>query len=276
MLATSLKKDMKERTPKDICLLCEKREATQQNSHIIPKFFGKGLFYGTSPRHSLAIKKTGKRQKIQDIIKEDYLLCPECEKGISIFETYCISRLDRFNDIRNFNKFRIFKNGDFEYFESKELDIKIFNLFIYSIVWRTSVSESYAFGSFKLSKIEEEKLKYVLISFIEPSQASLVDRINVLKDLPNHGHIIIRPRKQLRPPNAMLSAASMDGWWHEMHLVDYIIFYFTDKEKMIDGLKQLDNNNLINRVKVGLLSTESWKSYSFDMIKKALKKSTLR
>jgi hypothetical protein len=260
------------RTAKDPCRLCEENEATQKNSHLIPKYFGKGLFDNTNPRHSISIEKSGKRQKVQDIIKEDFLLCPRCEKGLSIFETYCIIRLDRFNDLRHFSKFEKFKKGDFEYFESKELDIKVFNLFIYSIVWRISVSESYAFGGFKLPIAEEEKLKSLLRNFIESRQEKLLARLDELQVVPNHGHAIIRPKKKLRPPNAMLSAASMDGWLHEVHLVDYILFYSTDKEKFINSLKELDNNNLKNRVKVGLSSPESWKTYSIKMIKDALKR----
>lgn len=259
------------RTAKDLCRLCEEHEATQKNSHLIPKFFGEGLFHGTKPRHSISIEKSGKRQKVQDTIKEDFLLCPRCENGLSIFETYCSIRLRRFNDLRYFNKFEKFKKGDFEYFESKELDIKIFNLFIYSIVWRISVSESYAFGGFKLPIAEEEKLKSLLRKFIESSQATLLARLDELQVVPNHGHVMVRPKKNLRPPNAMLSAASMNGWLHEVHLVDYILFYSTDKKRLKDSLKELDNNNLNSRVKVGLSSSESWKSYSDMMINSALK-----
>ena len=259
------------RTSKDICLLCEERESTQQNSHLIPKFFGKGLFFDTKPRHSIAIEKTKKRQKVQDIPKEDYLICPNCEKGISIIENYCITRLNRYNSIRNFQKFEKFKWGKYEFFESKELDTRIFNLFIYSIVWRVSTSESFAFGGFKLPKIEEDKIRLILKEFIKPNQNELLNKINDLQVLPNHGHVIIRPNKLLRPPKSDLSAASMGGWLHEMHLVDYIIFYFTDTGKIIEGLKKLDNNNLKNRVRVGLTSTDSWKSYSYDMVKDAIK-----
>lgn len=259
------------RTPTDICLLCEKNKSIQKNSHIIPKFFGQGLFYGTSPRHGLAIDKTGKRKKVQDILKEDYFFCPECEAGLSIFETYCILRLDRFNDIRCFNKFKKVKRGEFEYFECKELDIRIFNLFIYSIVWRVSLSESYAFGGFKLPKEEEEKLKVILKQFIKPNQRELIDELYKLKSLPIHSHVIIRPNRKLRPPSAMLSAASRDEWLHEMHLVDYIIFYITDREKLVDGFKEIDNNNLENQVKVGLTTPERWRSYNFELINKVIK-----
>jgi len=259
------------RLPTNTCLLCERNKSTQQNSHIIPKFFGKGLFYGTNPRHGLSIDKTGKREKVQDILKEDYLLCPDCEKGISLFENYCILRLERFNDIRCFTDFKKIKRGEFEYFECKEIDIRIFNLFIYSVVWRVSISSSFAFGSFKLPIVEEEKLRVTLKEFIKPNQGELIDELDKLKSLPNHSHVIIRPNKKLRPPAAMLSAASRDEWLHELHLVDYIIFYMTDKEKLVDGFIEIDNNNLANKVRVGLTSPDIWKNYNFDLIRKAFK-----
>ena len=259
------------RLPTDICLLCERNKSTQQNSHIIPKFFGKGLFDGTSPRHGLSIDKTGKREKVQDILKEDYLFCPECEAGLSIFETYCILRLNRFDDIRYFNKFKRVKQGEFKYFECNELDIRIFNLFIYSIVWRVSISENFAFGGFKLPMVEEEKLKVTLKEFIKSTQGELIDELDKLKSLPNHGHVIIRPNKKLRPPTAMLSAASRDEWLHELHLVDYILFYLTEKGKLVNGLIEIDNNNLTNKVKVGLTTPDIWKNYNFDLIRKAFK-----
>ena len=92
------------RKPTDICLLCQEKNSTHRNSHLIPKYFAKGIFEGAKPRHGIAIDKTGKREKVQDIIKENYLFCPECEKGFSIFETYCSFRLERFNDLRHYKK----------------------------------------------------------------------------------------------------------------------------------------------------------------------------
>lgn len=259
------------RTSNDICLLCKENKATQRNTHLIPKFFGKGLFYGTNPRHGIAIDKAGKKQRVQDILKENYLLCPICEKGISVFEAYCILRLDRYNNIRYLNKFARYSQGGYDYFECKDLDIRIFNLFVYSIVWRVSVNENFVFGSFKLPEKEEEKLRRLLKEFIKSNQTELSEKIDELKGLPNHSHIIIRPVKQLRPPNSDLSAASMDGWLHELHLVDYIILYSTEREKLSHGLLTIDNNNLINHVKVGMIATEIWKYYNYETIINAIK-----
>lgn len=258
------------RSPTDICLLCKTNKSTQKNSHIIPKFFGCGLFYDTNPRHSIKLNKTGKTEKVQDILKEDYLLCPECEKGFSIFETYCSFRMDRFNDLRYFSKFNRFKHGEFEYFECKDLDIRIFNLFIYSIVWRISVSNNYAFQNFKLHTNEEEKVRLILRNFITQNQTELVEKLYEFKIIPGHSHLIIRPNKKLRPPRSMMSAASMDEQIHKIHLVDYLIFYITDKEKLVEGFKEIDNNNLDNRVKVGLTSPERWESYNLNLINETI------
>jgi len=259
------------RKPTDICLLCQEKNSTKKKSHLIPKFFGKGIFEGTSPRHGVGIYKTGKRERIQDTLKENYIFCPDCERGFSIFETYCSFRLERFNDYKYRSQYNRIKRGKFEYFECKELDIRIFNLLIYSIVWRVSVSESYAFGAFKLPNNEENALRILMKNYIKPTQTELFDHINKLDFLPNHSHIIIRPKKKLRPPNSMISAASLNEWVHEMHLVDYIIFYFTDKGKNAVGLEEIDNNNLDNLVRVGLLPIEDWKSYSNEMVSSILK-----
>ena len=258
------------RASNDICLLCDEKESTQKKSHIIPKFFGKGLYFGTSPKHSISFEKTGRTSKIQEIEREDFILCPECEKGFSVLETYCVLRLERFNEIRFANNFKRIKRGDFEYFECKYLDVKIFNLFIYSIIWRLSISRKFAFMKFKLNQADEIELKNILIKYIKTNQSDLINGLNDLEKLPIHAHVIIRPSKKLRPPKSMLSAASRNQWLHELHLVDYIIFYLTDIDKLVDGFKEIDNNNLDNLVKVGLTTPEKWESYNYDLINKLL------
>ena len=260
------------RQPSDNCLLCNENKASKKSSHIIPKFFGHGLFYGSKPRHSILWYKSGKREKIQDIMKEDYLFCPECEKGFSVLETYCSLRLERFNDLRYHNNFKRFKYGDFEFIESKEIDKRIFNLFIYSIVWRVSISDKYGFLSFKLPDCEEEKLKLILKEFSKPTQAELMDQLDKLQNLPDHSHVIIRPNKKLRPPASMLSAASYNDWMHQIHLVDYVLLYLTDRGKLIERLREIDNNGLNNLVRIGLTDKSSWETFNFNMIKKATKK----
>lgn len=259
------------RQPIDICLLCNEKNSTKENSHLIPKFFGKGIFYGTKPRHGILIDNNGTTTKIQDIIKEDYLFCADCEKGFSIFETYCSLRLERLNNLRYFNQFKKFKRGEFEYLECKDLDIRIFNLFIYSIVWRVSISNHYGFLKFKLPTQKEEELRKVLKEYIVPTQNALIDKLEKLKELPNHSHVMIRPNKKLRPPSSMLSGASINDCIHQLHLVDYLIFYITDRDRLVEGFREIDNNNLDKLVRIGLTDPKLWESFNFDLINKMMK-----
>lgn len=258
------------RQPDDACLLCHDNLASQKGSHIIPKFFGKGLFWGQSPRKATALFKGGKRQKVQDIIKEDYLFCPECETGFSILETYCSIRLERFNEIRYYKDFNRIKLKEFEFIECKEIDIRVFNLFIYSMIWRISISNNFGFLNFKLSEHEEEKLRQILKEFSTLSQADLFDKIDAINELPNHHHLIIRPIKKLRPPKSMLSAASYNEILHQLHLVDYLIIYNTGIDTLPEKLDQLENNRLGGLVRIGLLDKAKWESFNAKMFREAV------
>ncbi len=254
------------RKPTDMCLLCQKKPSDKKNSHVIPKFFGKGLFDGTKPRHGIQISRNGVSSKVQDIIKENYILCSECEKGLSIFETYCTFRLERFNNILYHKQYKRFKRVEFQYFECNNLDIRIFNLFIYSIVWRISISEHNAFQKFQLPIVEEEKLRKVIKDNISKTQNELIDNLGNFSFLPDHSHAMIRPSKKLRPPNSMLSAASLDESIHQLHLVDYLIFYATDKEKLISNFNEINNNNIDRKVRIGLIDSKLWSEFNLGLM----------
>jgi hypothetical protein len=259
------------RKPTDSCLLCQEEEATQKHSHIVPKFFGEGIFSNVYPRHGISLHRSGSKQKIQDITKEDHLLCPKCEKGISLFETYCALRLRQIDNIQHFNSFSHNKIGEFEYVECKNIDIKIFNLFIYSIVWRASICERIEFNKFSISFQEEEKLRNLLKSFMFSNQNILEENLKSLIELPDHSHVIIKPKHKLRPPNSMLSAASLNSDIHQLFLVDYIIFYLTNKEQLVETFRLIDNNRLNTLVRFGESNTEEWKKYNIEMINKLIK-----
>ncbi len=256
------------RQPTDTCLLCKREKATKRKSHLIPKFFGKGIFVGSKPRHGIMWSKDGKTEKVQDIIKEDYLFCPNCEQSFSVLETYCSRHLERFNNVRYANKYNRFKRGDFECFDCKELDIKIFNLFIYSIVWRVSVSSNFAFQNFKLPELDEEEIRIVLNTIIKPRQTDLLNNLINLRALPNHSHVLIRPKKKLNPPSSMLSGASYDESVHQLFLVDYVMFYVTNKEKLVEVFNEIDNNRLEGLVKIGLTDPTKWENYNYDVMSK--------
>jgi hypothetical protein len=247
------------------------RQADQKNSHLIPKFFSEGLFYGTNPRHTLLVSRDKSKIKVQDTFKEDFLLCSVCEKGFSILETYCSLRLSRIGNFRFFTHFTRIVNGKFEMIGCNQFDIKIFNLFIYSIVWRASISTHVGFTNINLDNSDLELLRETLANNIAPSQTELMNKISNFNSLPQHGHVLIRAKKILRPPSSMMSAASYDKSIHQIHLVDYVLFYLTDPSKLINTLIILDNNRLNGLVRIGLTDSKSWKDFNLDMLRESFK-----
>lgn len=263
------------RNPTNICLLCREKKASKRNSHIIPKFMGQGIFDGIKPRHGIMLTNSEEPRKIQDIPKEDYLFCENCEKGFSIIETYCSWRLERYNKVNYLKHFNHEAIGGIKYVEFKDLDIRIFNLFIYSIIWRVSISNNY-FQKVKLQNNEEEKLRTILKQYSSSTQNDLLNSISNLKILPEHSHVIFRPVKKLRPPASMLSAGSYNDWMYQIHLVDYVLIYLTDNSQLINELRIIDNNRVENLVRIGLVDKDSWESFNFKSLDKALTKEQMR
>ena len=73
------------REPTDDCLLCTTNKATKTNLHIIPKFIGKTILSdGDKKGYILDLKKTNNKvEKVQDSIKENYILCPSCDSSMA-------------------------------------------------------------------------------------------------------------------------------------------------------------------------------------------------
>lgn len=260
------------KVPTRLCALCETRPANHKNSHIIPKFFSEGLFEFKPYKHGYSIRESGRESKIQDIPIEKYIFCSNCEKSFSILETYCSLELERYNNIRHSDKFIHHKIEGFQFAESKNIDIKIYNLFIYSIVWRLSISQKIEFETFKLPKEDESELKRILQTFLRTRLDELKESVASIDLSKKHCHYLIRPTKKLRPPKAMMSASTRTTWYHEVHLVDYILFYFTDKDKQMDKLSFLDNNFTDKLVKLGLVPPDSWEKYNMNLISNVIER----
>lgn len=257
------------------CQLCREKVASQKNSHIIPKFLGKKLFAGTKPRFSWLMSSDGTLKKVQDTPKEDHLICQNCEKGLNIYETHCSNQLSKYDDLsyRTNNNFVNIKIGEMDCFYPRNLDILIFNLFIYSIVWRVSVSKSDVFKNFKLSDENEEILRTLLSKYSSFSQNELMVKLKSLNQLPSHCHFIMRPIKKLKTPNSGLYLKKIDENFYHLGLVDYSLYYYTDKLAVFPGFESLDNNRLEGFVIIGLLPEEVWRDSNYTIIKALLDRS---
>lgn len=151
---------MATRTSNDLCLLCQESNATKKNSHIIPKFLTRPILgegqqkasYTINPRASRIVSKTE-----QDSPKENYILCPKCEKYFENLETYVSQKI--FYPLRN-NKVK--ENIDIHRDEGgkEQLYIQGVNtqtvcFFLLSLFWRCSISSIPPFQGFKLPNSEE-------------------------------------------------------------------------------------------------------------------------
>ena len=179
---------------KNICKLCQRNEATQANSHIFPRFFKreylkskKGFFYYN-------ISDQIVDRKVQDLPKEDYIFCPECE---SRFQT-----LEHFASLYLNNSYNQLKKNEFPTLKShsdcqlaSNCEPKIFTLFIYSLMWRAHISTDDAFKDFKLPDNCVKDLRKTIYQIVPSKISELQDRLDLFK-VQRWNYIFIKPEKK--------------------------------------------------------------------------------
>lgn len=138
------------------CKLCN-LDKKLCKSHIIPESFWKLI----NDEKSRSIPISTKRQKlkfVQNGISEE-LLCSDCERKLSVFESSLISDLkDIGNKKSNFLKITEQKNGALLV---ENIRYQRFKLAALSILWRCSVSKHEFFSSYELGPYEEKIRKII-------------------------------------------------------------------------------------------------------------------
>ncbi len=133
----------------------------------------------------------------------------------------------------------------------------LFNLFIYSIIWRCSASSLYDYQSLQLNKDVEEVLRKILDDSLYGKQSDL------LKNLPNKSsltpyHIcMMKPRVKTSPPGGLYSVYSYNENYHMLMLVDFSIFFFVTEKDLDPRTKMFSNLNHMKAV-TGLLPNDFW------------------
>ena len=251
------------RTKDSICFLCQSEKATQENSHILPKFIANSVLGASNAKKGVIIDP-GTADKaptyIQDTDKEDYLLCPSCESYFSILERYIANHFH--NILRDSKESNRFKESKLETFIIKEcLNINpiIFRLFIYSLIWRCSISSG-IFSDFHLDSEEEELLRATLVKYKSISQKDFIEKVK------NDKSIIIIPFVMITAQTFNDKTGNITGTWGELknpyHLFlnEYLlIFSFdkNDKQACFNGANNIDNSN----IKILFFTKEFWSSY---------------
>jgi len=134
-----------------------------------------GWLLSTTPNKH---KKLGVR--VQDSPKQDYLFCPECESRFGVLERYVANHLyNRFREQNATQDFPITrgKEQEVDHLTALKVDPIMFKLFIYSFVWRASVSTHLVFNNFKLPLEVEEPLREVLDKFLKDTEPNTLSYI---------------------------------------------------------------------------------------------------
>ena len=221
------------------CTLCKVNPADKNNSHIIPKFMSKRLFDNTNPRHSLAIDKNGKQQRLQDTPKENKILCSNCELRIEKLETYFAKFFTEINNLGSARRqYSIEIQNDNEILHCKDLDPNIFKLFIFSLVWRCSISNLSDFENFKLDLLIEEELRMFLNSNLKTSHSELMQSIVEVQIVPHYHFCITKPKNKTR---GIFTAFNFAPESFTIFTVDYAIFFYTNDNPYVPVHKNFSN-----------------------------------
>ena len=218
----------------------------------------KGLFEATEPRHALSVNRHGESKKVQDTPKEDYILCKTCEKRIEILETYFAKVIEEIHNYKNLpQKFTISILGKQQYIECNEIHPTLFKLFLYSLVWRASISNLFEYLPFNLNKLDEEKIRDFLNTNLTVSHTSLFKNLDKINNIPLYHSCIIKPKEKSAFSRGIFSIASMSDTAHALLLIDFAVFFYTDETSIGNVLEKFSNKQN-EKVIVTLGETEPW------------------
>lgn len=252
------------RTPNSDCLLCKSNKATKGNSHIVSRFMSKNILGDGNTKRGYLTKTSSMHlppKFEQDTPKESFILCPSCEKYFEILETYISQRLNnKLWDIRFASHFAIESQEGIHWKVCNNIEPIIFRLFIYSIIWRCSISYTSLFKDFKLENDYEEYLRVILFKSKYEQQVNLISAIEKLKkDFPIYEFIIFTSSSFVdRTQNLLLCIPWMQNPYY-LILGEYVIlfsFINTNGQTIFPML----NNSDSGKIKVGFITPELWEN----------------
>ena len=142
-----------------ICKLCLTNEATQTGSHIVSAFYIKPVIGQRGKEVSHAITSNPSQDYTEDekdkFVKEDFFLCPDCEKRLSYVESYVSdefsNKFRKENFAQNFKETPVRVRNRLTVVEALRVNTFAYQLFVYSVIWRASISSSSISEGFHLA-----------------------------------------------------------------------------------------------------------------------------
>lgn len=171
-----------------LCKLCENNPPGLQESHIIPKFFTKNIYFTNFKNQKMktmkfANKIMGEVEKDwqQDGLKEVGLFCADCEKYFEILDThFCNKIYKHFRNPKEIKKYFILLTLKHQMAVCEKANENIVALFLVSLFLRCHLSELPFCKNFQLNPEEFQKSKDLLNKYYSLKQNELQNNVSTL------------------------------------------------------------------------------------------------
>ena len=274
------------RTKNDDCLLCLTNKATAKNSHIYSKFITRSIFGDKKLNQGgghIDSSKGDTGKPIFDTVKEDYILCPHCENvRLGRLETYIAThfynryRNPHFEDAFPVEKRYNHYTQELDSIICNNLHVGMFKLFIYSQIWRASISTDNAYKNFKLSPELEETLRHTLDTFLKDTADETIAYYDEhVADFPQFQFTVVTPKDQSESIGNFVAEPYADGKGAYLMVLNEfaIIFYSKWDEGRKFGRAFNPGTYPIN---VSIVTEEEWKDSVINPLVGMLVKSVKR
>jgi hypothetical protein len=164
-----------------LCKLCNEREVGSQESHIIPYFLTKSLYFKNGKNQGMKTIKFVKRvmgevedKWLQDGLKQKYIFCGECEKYFELLDTHFCNKIyyslkkDQLN-----NNQSVSLNLERKIATCGDANQNIIALFVVSLFLRCHISDLHFCKTFQLNNDEFGFIQQLLNQFFSLKHTEL-------------------------------------------------------------------------------------------------------
>lgn len=233
----------------------------------------KRLFEGTKPKHTVLITKEGKQKKLQDSPKESNILCKDCEKRIEIVETYFAKVFIDLNSLHSAKRkytSEIYKNQ--EIIICHDLHPTLYKIFIFTLIWRCSISSLLEFETFKLEKNIEEELRIFFNTSLNKRHDELLASLSKIINIPQYHTCLIKPKNKTR---GLFTSYNFGENAYAIYTVDYALFFYTNEDILVK--KHLSFSNIKNElVRIVLGDDKDWTELNNQVLQNMLNYKNVR
>lgn len=207
---------------------------------------------------ALSIQYGGRSKREQDSPKEGQILCSDCESRFGKIEDYFSRRIEEIHSyLRYPEDYRLFSIGGQEYLICENIHPSLFKLFIYSLVWRASISNLKEFKNFKLLENVQEDIRIFLDTNLYNDQRLLLASLDHIIYVPQYHSCLIKPKERSGNSRGILSVNNMNAYSHILLLVDFGLFFYTDETSIGNVLRRYSNKQN-HKVIIALGDIQPW------------------